>query len=196
MPDPGPAHEDTIDPAALGTDQTSRFEDDVFRAIAADEPASGVEGAGVAGAIDAHRDHAPGTDAKPSTRKGSVREAIGTIDHRLNAVGDWLGHLEGVEPVEVWEDDPDEHGRLLGLRTEGDALKGWKLEVAVGPSQGSSDWSPPEVLSVAERVRALALTQHLLREVVEHQRRLIAQIRAAVKEFDAAAAAMGVRVGR
>lgn len=175
---------------APAAETNERFDDDVFRAIVDHEHAkTGDEAPGVEGLAASDAELEP----KPM-KKGSVREAAAAIDQRLAAIAGWLGHLEGVEPVEIWETEvagPDVPARLgLRSRCEGDA---WLIETTF---EGGTSWMPAQDGSISERLRALELSQELLRLVVEQQRKLIAELRGAVKAFDVTAASLGVRVGR
>lgn len=162
------------------------FDDDVFRAIATSEAESGL------------RPDEPASSGVGEARGGkraSVRDAAASIDNRLHAVAEWMGHLEGVAPPMVWEATSDAEGRKLGLRAVPDEQGRWTIELGLGPD-ASGQWVDVAGQPITDRIRALRLAESILREVVEQQRRMIQEIRAAVKDFDAAAAALGVRVSK
>lgn len=182
-----------------------QFDDDVFRAIAEAEAQDNDNPGEFNPNEDPARPDLPiqpeavETEHKP--KKASVREAVSLVDQRFAALAEWLDHLEGVEPISAWESDPDDRARRIALRIIRDTDAGWRVESALAEHEHhatdeSASWGPVSDLPILDRVRALRLGQSILRDVVEQQRRLIIEIRSAVKEFDTSAASMGVKINR
>ena len=155
------------------------------------------------------RPAAPGSKPEPaespSSKSGShahrmsVREAMASIDKRFGAICKWCGHLQACRTAEAWEDQAPQNGdMLLGIqnsRHQGE----WRLEFAQRSPGGNSRQSEFKPLADAPldlKLRALALSEKLLKELVAQQREVIREIRSALKQFDSTAASLGVKLSR
>lgn len=181
-----------------------RFDDEVFRAIAASESDNtddthqelADENMGTDDHSDPVRPDLPMDPEPKPVKRLSVRDAASQIDQRIQALAEWLDHLEGVEPVTVWESGNDEQGRRMAVQIVRDTDAGWRIEATLAEQDNDAEWGAATDRPIAERVRLLRLSQTLLKDVVEQQRKLILDLRAAVKDFDSSAAALGVKIAR
>lgn len=183
------------------------FDDEVFRAIAASEgdshavvgeehEAADAEAVEPSVAEESGRPELPIEPEPKPIKRLSVREAASQIDQRIQALAEWLDHLEGVEPVCAREPEPDSEGQRMSVQIVRDTDAGWRVEVSVSSGDHESDWGPATDRPIMHRMRVLRLCQSILKDVVDQQRQLILELRSAVKDFDSSAASLGVKIAR